>query len=173
MAIEDDEPKDREVWSNVARFWYNKAADNSPNIGRLYHHLAILARPFTMELLSQYTRSLTCVDKGPSRGRSLLKAKQGLIGFANGSSITAMADTGSRKNVISASYAKMLDLRIETLPSTFVIGNSRKIQSLGMYIYAYLSFFNGAFRLATAGFELTLNHLLFSRDCISSLDFCR
>ena len=35
MAIEDDEPKDREVWSNVARFWYNKAADKSPNIKRL------------------------------------------------------------------------------------------------------------------------------------------
>ena len=59
MAIEDDEPKDREVWSNVARFWYNKAADKSPNIGRLYHHLAILARPFTLEQLSLYTRSLT------------------------------------------------------------------------------------------------------------------
>ena len=61
MAIEDDEPKDREVWSNVARFWYNKAADKSPNVGRLYHHLAILARPYTLEQLSLYTRSLTCV----------------------------------------------------------------------------------------------------------------
>ena len=61
MAIEDDEPKDREVWSNVARFWYNKAADKSPNVGRLYHHLAILARPYTIEQLSLYLRSLTCI----------------------------------------------------------------------------------------------------------------
>ena len=61
MAIEDYEPKDREVWSNVAKFWYNKASDKSPRIGRLYHHLAILARPFTLEQLSLYARSLTCV----------------------------------------------------------------------------------------------------------------
>ena len=60
MAIEDDEPRDREVWSNVAKFWYNKASDKTPRIGRLYHHLAILARPYTLEQLSLYTRSLTC-----------------------------------------------------------------------------------------------------------------
>lgn len=61
MAIEDDEPKDREVWSNVAKFWYNKASDKTPKVGRLYHHLAILARPYTLEQLSLYTRALTCV----------------------------------------------------------------------------------------------------------------
>ena len=61
MAIEDDGAKDKEIWKNVARFWYNKAADKSPNVGRLYHHLTILARPFTLEQLSLYTRSLTCV----------------------------------------------------------------------------------------------------------------
>ena len=61
MAIEDDEPRDRETWSNVARFWYNKAADKSATVGRLYHHLAILARPYSLEQLSLYTRALTCV----------------------------------------------------------------------------------------------------------------
>ncbi len=61
MAIEDEEPKEREVWSNVSRFWYNKASDKSPYIGRLYHHLAILARPYTWEQLSLYARSLTCI----------------------------------------------------------------------------------------------------------------
>jgi len=61
MAIEYVEPRDREVWNNVARHWYNKAADKEPNIGRLYHHLALLERPFTLEQLSLYTRSLTCV----------------------------------------------------------------------------------------------------------------
>ena len=43
------------------RFWYAKAADKSPNVGRLYHHLAILARPYTLQQLSLYTRSLTCI----------------------------------------------------------------------------------------------------------------
>ena len=61
MAIEDDEPKDREVWSNVSRFWYNKASDKTPSVGRLYHHLAILARPYTWEQLSLYGRSLTSI----------------------------------------------------------------------------------------------------------------
>ena len=61
MAIEDDEPKDREIWSNVARFWHKKASDKSPSVGRLYHHLAILTRPFTLEQLSLYTRSLTYI----------------------------------------------------------------------------------------------------------------
>jgi len=72
MAIEDDEPKDREVWSNVARFWYNKAADKSPTVGRLYHHLAILARPYTLEQLSLYARSLTCVTPFESARGSIM-----------------------------------------------------------------------------------------------------
>ena len=59
MVIEDDDPEDRQVWSNVARFWYSKAADKSPNVGRLYHHLAILARPYTLEHLSLYVRFVT------------------------------------------------------------------------------------------------------------------
>jgi hypothetical protein len=35
MAIEDEDLRDREVWSRVARYWYNKAADKSPRIGRI------------------------------------------------------------------------------------------------------------------------------------------
>ncbi len=72
MAIGDDEPREREVWSNVAKFWYNKASDKTPNVGRLYHHLAILARPYTLEQLSLYTRSLTCVNPFESAKRSLM-----------------------------------------------------------------------------------------------------
>ena len=61
MAIEDEDLRDREVWSDVARFWYSKAADRSSNVGRFYHHLAILARPYTLQQLSYYIKSLTCV----------------------------------------------------------------------------------------------------------------
>jgi len=61
MVIKDNDIRGREVWSGVARFWYGKAADKSPNIGRLYHHLAILARPYTLQQLSLYTRSLICI----------------------------------------------------------------------------------------------------------------
>ncbi|KAL9611235.1 MAG: hypothetical protein Q9167_004118 [Letrouitia subvulpina] len=61
MAIENNDPRDREVWGGVARFWYNKAADKSPKTGRLLHHLGILARGESLEQLSYYFRSLTCI----------------------------------------------------------------------------------------------------------------
>lgn len=61
MAIEDDDARDRDTWSGVASFWYGKAADKSPNVGRLYHHLAILAKPSSIQQLSLYTRALTCI----------------------------------------------------------------------------------------------------------------
>ena len=61
MAIEDDDPKTKETWSDTARLWYNRSADKNPTDGRLYHHLAILARPYSLEQLSLYTRSLTSI----------------------------------------------------------------------------------------------------------------
>ena len=72
MAIEDADRHDREVWSGVARFWYSKAADRNPHIGRLYHHLAILARPGSLEQLSFYTRSLTCIQPFTTARSSIL-----------------------------------------------------------------------------------------------------
>ena len=69
--------------------------------------------------------------KSSDRETRLLKAKQALLGFANGSTIAAMADTGSRKNVMSESYAKSMGFTIEDSRSTFEIGDSRKIQSIG------------------------------------------
>jgi hypothetical protein len=61
MAIEDRDLQDREVWSGAARYWYHKAADKSPNIGRIQHHLAVLARPNALQQLFYYTRALCSV----------------------------------------------------------------------------------------------------------------
>lgn len=72
MAVEDDDPRDREVWSGVARFWYSKAADKSPNVGRLYHHLAILARPSSLQQQSLYTKALTCITPFESARGSIM-----------------------------------------------------------------------------------------------------
>ena len=72
VAIEDDELKNREVWSNVARFWYTKAAEKNPNVGRLYHHLAILARPCSLDQLSLYIKSLTFVSPFESARGSIM-----------------------------------------------------------------------------------------------------
>ena len=52
---------DLELWGGVARLLYSKDADKTPKVGRLYHHLATLARPSTLEQLSLYTRSLASV----------------------------------------------------------------------------------------------------------------
>ncbi|KAK0737508.1 hypothetical protein B0T21DRAFT_383465 [Apiosordaria backusii] len=60
MAIEDDDIRDRETWTAVSRHWYSKASDKAPTTGRLYHHLAILARPNALQQLYYYTKSL-CV----------------------------------------------------------------------------------------------------------------
>ncbi|KAI1316580.1 hypothetical protein F5Y16DRAFT_420363 [Xylariaceae sp. FL0255] len=58
MAIEDEDVRDREVWTSVSRQWYSKASDKAPTTGRLYHHLAILARPNALQQLFFYTKSL-------------------------------------------------------------------------------------------------------------------
>lgn len=59
MAIEDDNIRDREVWTSVSRHWYSKASDKASTTGRLYHHLAILARPNRIQQLLYYHKSLT------------------------------------------------------------------------------------------------------------------
>ncbi|KAI0476052.1 hypothetical protein GGR56DRAFT_665852 [Xylariaceae sp. FL0804] len=60
MAIEDEDIRDREIWTSVSQHWYSKASDNAVTTGRLYHHLAILARPNALQQLFYYAKSL-CV----------------------------------------------------------------------------------------------------------------
>ncbi|KAJ4298131.1 hypothetical protein N0V90_006030 [Kalmusia sp. IMI 367209] len=80
MAIEDENPRDRETWAGVARSWYSKASDKNPTIGRLYHHLAILARPNALRQLYYYARSLTCVKPFPSARESILTLLDPILG---------------------------------------------------------------------------------------------
>ncbi|KAM6533213.1 hypothetical protein FALCPG4_006227 [Fusarium falciforme] len=72
MAIEDDCIRDRETWTGVSRHWYSKASDKSPTTGRLYHHLAILARPNALQQLSYYTKSLCVLIPFPSARESIM-----------------------------------------------------------------------------------------------------
>jgi hypothetical protein len=60
MAIEESDISDRDHWATVSRDWYTKASDRSPDTGRLYHHMAILARPNVVQQLYYYSKSL-CV----------------------------------------------------------------------------------------------------------------
>lgn len=80
MAIEDEDIRDRETWAGVARSWYNKAADKNPTVGRLYHHLAILARPNALQQLYYFARSLTCVRPFPGAQDSILTLLDPILG---------------------------------------------------------------------------------------------
>ncbi|KAF2198880.1 hypothetical protein GQ43DRAFT_377600 [Delitschia confertaspora ATCC 74209] len=80
MAIEDEDVRDREIWAGVARSWYSKAADKNPCVGRLYHHLAILARPNALQQLYYYARSLTCVKPFASARESILTLLDPILG---------------------------------------------------------------------------------------------
>jgi hypothetical protein len=49
-------------------------------VGRLYHHLAILARPNALQQLYYYSRSLTCVKPFPSARESILTLLEPILG---------------------------------------------------------------------------------------------
>lgn len=72
MAIEDENSRDREIWTNVARDWYMKASNSSPTTGRLYHHMAILARSNAIEQLFYYSKSLCSPKPFTSARESIL-----------------------------------------------------------------------------------------------------
>ncbi|PSR84390.1 hypothetical protein BD289DRAFT_453376 [Coniella lustricola] len=72
MAIEDEDIRDREIWTGVSRFWYTKASDKAPTAGRLYHHLAILARPNALQQLFYFTKSLCVAIPFESTRESIL-----------------------------------------------------------------------------------------------------
>ena len=71
MAIEDDDPKDREVWSNVARFWYNKAAASGAGIAK--EPLAVQYRS-----LSTFSRAccIVCIFERTCAGSKCCKWPQ-------------------------------------------------------------------------------------------------
>ena len=47
-------------------------SDRNPAIGRMYHHLAILAKPNTLEQLSLHTKSLICITTFESDRGSIM-----------------------------------------------------------------------------------------------------
>ena len=61
MAVEESDMRDREVWAGVSRYWYNQDADRNPDVGRIQHHLAVLARPDVLQQLFYYTKALVSV----------------------------------------------------------------------------------------------------------------
>lgn len=62
MAIEEVDMREREVYTSVSRYWYIKAADLNPDVGRVQHHLAVLARPHVLQQLFYYSKALISVQ---------------------------------------------------------------------------------------------------------------
>jgi hypothetical protein len=60
MSIEGNDTQDSEIWASVAKYWYSKASNKASTTGRLYYHLAILARPNALQQLFYHSKSL-CV----------------------------------------------------------------------------------------------------------------
>ena len=249
MAIEDDDVQDREIWSGVAKSWYDNAANSTPSKGRLYHHLAVLAKTRTLNQLSLYTRSLSCTIPFESARSSILtlfepiskteeiasrsaneesftsdrndcryspetsrihhqpsskshtsmlpsntsflfhiqeiqgdfslgpvankqqrmprisqhtmasqishlskrvmkkvsrvetkvrsRLRRGLASFVNGARLSVFADTGAATNVVSAAYARRRNMAIDTSSSSFKMGNSNVVDSLGTVTIDY------------------------------------
>ncbi|KAL8762864.1 MAG: hypothetical protein Q9184_001209 [Pyrenodesmia sp. 2 TL-2023] len=79
IAIEKHDIQDRKIWVSNARFWYRKGADNHPELGRLYHHLAILAKPNSLQQLSLYSKSLTSVEPFYATRESIMAIFQPLL----------------------------------------------------------------------------------------------
>jgi hypothetical protein len=126
MAIEDEDVRDRETWAGVARSWYTKAADKNPTVGRLYHHLAILARPNALQQMYYYSRSLTCVKPFQSARESILTLLDPILGRAGATLTHALA--------IDTSFIKAHGLLFERSPVMDVKGQDEFLNAKAEFI---------------------------------------
>jgi hypothetical protein len=133
MAIEDEDVRDRDTWAGVARSWYTKAADKNPIIGRLYHHLAILARPNALQQMYYYSRSLTCVKPFGSARESILTLLDPILGRTTASFTHALPIDAS---FIKSHGLQFLELSVkESQPSEeFLNAKAEFMNSLGDHI---------------------------------------
>jgi len=97
MAIEEDVSV-RDVWTGVACYWYCKGIDEKPENGRLYHHLALLARKNALQQLSLYCRSLTSINLFPVARESIMTLFEHII--------TRTETSGSRIPILDLFYIK-------------------------------------------------------------------
>jgi hypothetical protein len=147
MAIEEADLRDREVWSGVARMWYNKASDKSPNMGRIQQSKirgpTTAKSPNVWEMIKQFlnrkasTSGIAVKADGKlvsdrvANGGPKQRLKRFLPMFINGLRYNTTADTGSQENAISADEARRLGLKIHGKGRRFLMGNGTETISLG------------------------------------------
>ena len=66
-----------------------------------------------------------------SKMRARSRLKKGLPGFVNGTSVSALADTGARDNFVSAEFAQDLGLSVEGSSIPHRLGNNKFTRSIG------------------------------------------
>lgn len=71
---------------------------------------------------------------GPREDFSL-KARRGLRGLVGGKEMSALPDSGADHNIITATLAGQMCLKIEDSPADFGLGNSKPLRSLGEQKY--------------------------------------
>ena len=135
MAVEDDDRRDRETWSGVSRYWYRKAWDKKPEVGRLAHHLAILSPPFTFEQTSLYLRSLTSISPFESAKTSVL-------------TILTPALEGKQDSSPTSSYIEVLLIKLVAIMFTLQQLNSftQVLQEWKVELIRYIHRSGSAFR---------------------------
>ncbi|KAI0187947.1 hypothetical protein F4808DRAFT_70602 [Astrocystis sublimbata] len=72
LALEDEDPEQKAVWTSVSQNWYSRLYDQNPTTGRLCHHLAILARPDALKQLFFYGKSLCVFEPFTLAHKSIL-----------------------------------------------------------------------------------------------------
>ncbi|KAG5979017.1 hypothetical protein E4U55_005655 [Claviceps digitariae] len=83
MAVDGNGFGSRELWVGVAKYWYTQASDELPLHGRLYHHLAILARSNMLQQLYLYGKSLCVQIPFESTRESIMTLFQPLLDVNN------------------------------------------------------------------------------------------
>ena len=71
-------------------------------------------------------------------GKKVAKIKRGLPGFIDGYRTSALADTGTAKNIISAAFAQERGLVLKEKAVVFRLGNSERVRSAGKVKQAIL-----------------------------------
>lgn len=70
MAIEEAHIGDKKVWAHVARQWYIKASNRSPETGKFYHHLGTITSN-AVEQLFLYQKALSVSYSFPEARKTL------------------------------------------------------------------------------------------------------
>jgi hypothetical protein len=93
MGIEDKGDYDRVVSASVSGSWYSKAADKTPHVCHLYHHLAILAEPNILDQLLYYCKSLGVTSPFHPTRESILTLFDPMFSTDNASPQSTLVET--------------------------------------------------------------------------------